>query len=256
MSLKNTLWSAFRSPRYPAFLLAATLVWLGLWSLGPKHPGDFALEHILTALFIPLLIWTRRRFPLSHLSYTLIFLFLALHIVGAFYTYSEVPYEQWFATVGSWFGVQDLTLRRLLGWERNHFDRLVHLAFGLLLAYPAREIFLRIAQVKGFWGYYLPLDVMMSLSMLYELLEWGVAVVVGGDTGQSYLGTQGDEWDAHKDMFFATLGALLTMVFTALVNARWQRDFAAEFAESLRVKDKKPLGEVKLEEMVDQQKKG
>lgn len=254
MSLGRTLWSAFRSPRYPVWLFGATLLWFGFWSLGPKHPADFALEHILTVAFLVLLVWTRRRFPFSNLSYTLIFLFLALHIVGAFYTYSEVPYEQWLATVGSWFGVQDLTLKRLLGWERNHYDRLVHLAFGLLLAYPAREIFVRVARVKGFWGYYLPLDVMMSLSMIYELLEWGIAVIVAGDVGQSYLGTQGDEWDAHKDMLLASLGALLTMVVAALVNAKYQRDFAREFADSLDGNGSKPLGEVKLEELMDGRK--
>ena len=69
------------------------------------------------------------------------------------------------------------TLSSRTGWERNHFDRLVHFCYGLLLAYPAREVFLRVADVRGFWGYYLPLDVVMATSMLYELIEWGSAVV-------------------------------------------------------------------------------
>jgi len=119
----------------------------------------------------------------------------------------------------------------------------VHFSYGLLLAYPIREMFLRIGNVRGFWGYFLPLDLTMSTSMLYELIEWGAAEYFGGDLGQAYLGTQGDVWDAHKDMALASLGALIAMFITALVNWRMQRDFAAEWAESIRVKRRKPLGE-------------
>ena len=94
---------------------------------------------------------------------------------------------------------------------RNHFDRLVHFLYGLLLAYPIREMFLRIGNVRGFWGYFLPLDLTMSTSMLYELIEWAAAELIGGDLGAAYLGTQGDVWDAHKDMALASMGALIAM---------------------------------------------
>jgi putative membrane protein len=119
----------------------------------------------------------------------------------------------------------------------------VHFCYGLLLAYPIREIFLRVANVLGFWGYFLPLDLTMSTSMLYELIEWAVAVVFGGKLGAAYLGTQGDEWDAQKDMALASLGALTAMCITALINWRLQRDFAREWVESFRVKSPEPLGE-------------
>jgi len=79
--------------------------------------------------------------------------------------------------------------------------------------------------------------------MLYELIEWGTAVTVGKDLGQAYLGTQGDIWDAHKDMALASLGALISMCITALINWRMQRDFANEWAESIRIKRKRPIGE-------------
>jgi putative membrane protein len=88
--------------------------------------------------------------------------------------------------------------------------------------------------VRGFWSYYLPLDVMISFSAVYQLLEWGVAILFGGELEQSYLGTQGDVWDAQKDMALATLGGLIAMVLTGLVHWHRRRDFAAEFAESLR----------------------
>ena len=119
----------------------------------------------------------------------------------------------------------------------------MHFLYGLLIAYPIREMFLRIGNVRGFWGYFLPLDLTMSTSMIYELIEWGAAVALGGDLGAAYLGTQGDIWDAHKDMSLASLGALIAMTITALINRRMQRDFAGEWAESIRVKRIRPLGE-------------
>jgi putative membrane protein len=177
------------------------------------------------------------RFPLSRVSYTLIFLFLCLHEIGAHWTYSEVPYNEW---TRSLFGT---SLNEMLGLERNHFDRLVHFSYGLLLAYPIREVFMRVADVRGFWGYALPLDVAMSTSMIYELIEWGAAAGFGGELGAAYLGTQGDVWDAHKDMALASLGALVAMSATAFLNSRSKRDFADEWNESLRVKSAAPLSE-------------
>jgi len=131
----------------------------------------------------------------------------------------------------------------LVGWERNNFDRIVHFSYGLLIAYPIREIYLRISNAEGFWGYFLPLDFTMSTSMIYELIEWGAAELFGGDLGIAYLGTQGDVWDAQKDMALASLGALIAMLITLAINLYIQRDFAREWAESLRVKGVLPLGE-------------
>lgn len=214
--------------RFLAILGGIFAVVFTLSAIRPHHPADWLLENALVVLGVGLLIAFRQRFVLSRISYSLIFLFLCLHELGAHYTYSEVPYQQWFPA---------------LAGGRNHFDRLVHFAYGLLLAYPIREVFLRVANVSGFWGYFLPLDLTMSSSMLYELIEWGAAEFFGGELGQAYLGTQGDPWDAHKDMALASVGALLAMLATAALNARLQRDFAREWNESLRVKHAAPLGE-------------
>lgn len=226
--------------RYPLALgCLFAVVWVAL-SIAPLYRQDWLLENVLVVPFILVLALTYRRFPFSHVSYTLIFLFLCLHEIGAHYTYAEVPYDRW---------LEQLTghsLNSLLGWQRNQFDRLAHFSFGLFLAYPIREIFVRVAQARGFWAYYLPLDLTMAFSMLFELIEWGAAVAFGGDLGVAYLGTQGDPWDAHKDMALATLGAILAMLLTALINLRFQRDFAREWAESLRVKGKRPLGEEQI----------
>ncbi len=206
-------------------------------AIAPVDRKDWLLENALVALFVLFLFLTYRRLTLSRISYFLIYVFLSVHLIGAHYTYSLVPYDQWLeAATGR-------TLSDLLGWERNNFDRVVHFSYGLLLAYPVREMFLRVAALRGFWGYFFPLDVTMSTSMLYELIEWGAAVAFGGELGQAFLGTQGDVWDAHKDMALASTGALIAMLVTAALNYSVQRDFAVEWVESLRVKEKRPLGE-------------
>jgi putative membrane protein len=218
MTRKNYLW----------MLAIVYAIWWVFMAIAPHDRSDWLLENLLVFVAVGLLAFTYKAFPLSLTSYTCIFIFMMLHALGAHYTYAEVPYDQWLP---------------IFAGGRNHFDRLVHFAYGLLLAYPIREMFLRIGNVRGFWGYFLPLDLTMSTSMLYELVEWVVALVVGGELGAAYLGTQGDIWDAHKDMAWASLGALIAMFVTALINRKMQRDFANEWAESIRVKRKRPLGE-------------
>jgi putative membrane protein len=223
--------------RFLAVLAALFFVFWVCLAVRPWYRADWAVENILVLLFVVLLAVYRRALFFSRISYSLIFIFLCLHAVGAHYTYAQVPYNQWFQSLTG------RTFNSLVGWERNNFDRVVHFLYGFLLAYPVREIFLRIANVRGFWGYFLPLDLTLSSSAFYELIEWGAAEVLGGDLGMAYLGTQGDAWDAHKDMALAGGGALAAMIVTALINVYSQRDFAREWGESLRVKNNQPLGE-------------
>lgn len=213
--------------RYRIILGGLFSDWWLLLAIPPYDRSNWALENALVLVFAVAIAVTYRRFPLSRISYTLFFVFLCLHEIGAHYTYQRVPCNERRQQL---FG---LSLNDLLNSERNHFDRLVHYSYGLLLAYPVREMFIRIAVVSGFWGYFLPLDLTMSTSMLFELFEWGAA----------YLATQGDVWDAQKDMVSASLGALSAMVITAMINFRLQRDFAREWNDSLRVKGRDPLGE-------------
>ena len=229
--------SSLSHQKYAAILgCVFVVVWI-IAAINPIDFNDWALENFLSIVCVAALILTAKRFPFSRVSYTLIFIFLCLHEVGSHYTYALVPYDDWFKALTG------RTFNSLFGFERNHFDRLVHFNYGLLLAYPIRELFHRVASVKGFWGYFLPLDITMSTSMLYELIEWGAAAFFGGELGAAYLGSQGDIWDAQKDMGLASLGALLAMIITAIINARIQRDFALEWDESLRVKSRVPLGE-------------
>lgn len=203
------------------------LLWLAL-AIKPVDRPAWLLENMLVAGLFILLWFIRRQFRFSNASLLLILLFLALHTLGAHYTYSEVPYDRW------WQALTGHTLNSVFGWERNHYDRLVHFSYGLLLAYPIREFFLRIVEVRGFWAYFLPLDFTLSTSALYELIEWAAAMVFGGDLGMQYLGTQGDIWDAHKDMGLAALGALLAMLATAAINARLRRDLAWEWSHTMK----------------------
>ncbi len=229
-----------------AYLLTLVAAFAALWvalAIAPLYRSDWLLENVLLLLGAAGILATSRVFPLSSVSYTALFVFLCLHTIGAHYTYAEVPYDQ---AARHWFG---FSINELFGWERNNFDRVVHFSYGLLLAYPIREVFLRVVAVRGFWGYFLPLDLTMSTSMLYELIEWGAAAFFGGDLGMAYLGTQGDVWDAHKDMALASLGALITMIVTACINIVYQRDFAREWADSFRIRSNEPLGEVAIARM-------
>lgn len=233
-----------RNRRKYLWILIAACAPVFVWAaIAPVDRGTWALENGIVALGIAILALTSKRLPLSLVSYTLIAIYLCLHEIGSHYTYAKVPYDDWSQAL---LGV---SLDELFGFERNQFDRFVHLSYGLLLAYPLREVVLRVVDVRGFWGYFLPLDVTMSTSMIYELLEWAAAVVFGEGMELAYLGTQGDPWDAHKDMLLASFGALVAMSVTAFINRRLQHDFAREWNASLAVHHPRPAGEEAIARM-------
>lgn len=214
---------------------AAAFLYIVLWvalGVAPADRTTWLLENALVLGFVLLLWLARRTFRFSDVSLYLILAFLALHSVGSHYTYSEVPYDRW------WQTLTGNSLNEALGWQRNHFDRLVHFCYGLLLVYPIREFFLRVVEVRGFWGHFLPLDVTLSTSALYELIEWGAAEMFGGDLGMHYLGTQGDIWDAHKDMALAALGALIATLIIAFINWRLKHDPAREWSHKIKTQTK------------------
>jgi putative membrane protein len=222
--------------KYQLFLMAGFLVvWVAL-AINPTTRSFWLLENILVAVFVLFALATARYFRLSDVSYTLIAVYLLLHIVGAHYDYNEVPLG---FHVGRWFGD-----------DRNHYDRVVHFSFGFLMAYPMREVFYRVASVRGFWGYFLQLDMTLSLSAVYEILEWLAAIVLSPSEGISFLGSQGDEWDAIKDMALAGSGALIAMTVIAAINWWYDPDFWKEIRESFRIKNQRPLGEVRLAELI------
>ena len=201
---------------------AFTLLWIAL-AVSPVDRSDWLLENVLIAAGVAVLLATRRSLPLSTTSYALIFCFLCLHAVGAHYTYSLVPYDDAFRAVTGG------SLDEAFGATRNHYDRVVHLAYGLLLVLPFRELLMMKAGVRGFWSYFLPVDLALSTSALYELIEWAAAIVYGGDLGAAFLGTQGDEWDAHKDMALAGLGAVIAALAIWATNRARSRDITLDW---------------------------
>jgi putative membrane protein len=189
----------------PAFVLFGTYV--VLWSAMAISPIDWhnwILASVLPAIVLGGLVVGRRVLPLSAASYLLIGAFITLHTIGAHYTYARVP-------LGAW-------VSPFLGDGRNDYDRIVHFAFGLLLAAPLRDAFARAA--RGFLLYYLPVMTILGLSSLWEILESWVARIVSPELGAAYLGSQGDVWDAQKDMAAAFCGALLWLALSVWTHRR------------------------------------
>lgn len=154
--------------------------------------------------FLGLMLLAYRYWHISSRAYTLASIFLFIHIIGARYLYSYVPYDDWTQLI---FGV---SLNDLFGWQRNMYDRLVHFSYGLLLfsaMVESSKFIFKISSIKLLIA--IALMVNMSSSLLYELLEWGIATTLSPEAAEAYNGQQGDVWDAHKDMALALLGGLI-----------------------------------------------
>jgi putative membrane protein len=188
--------------------LQAMVAWLlGFWlltAIAPFDRRDWLLENLLVFAYSALLMASYRRFAFSNLSYALFTLFMTLHLSGAHYTYAETPLGDWLM---AWFD-----------WQRNHYDRIVHFAYGLLLAYPFYELLRRAAGLSRGWARFLVLNAILAFSGFFEVLEAVIAMLVSPELGTAYLGTQGDVWDAQKDMGLALLGATLAMGLSALLE--------------------------------------
>jgi len=186
--------------RVPALCLAIfAVVWVGL-AIAPVYRDDWLLENIPTFIGVPAAVIGYRRFRFSDRAYVQATIFLILHTIGSHYTYSEVP-------MGFW-------ARDGMGLARNHYDRLVHFSFGLLMLRPVRELGFRRGREPGpFALFYFSVAGVALWSLLYEVTEWAVASVADPAAGTAYLGTQGDPWDAEKDMALAVAGAVIAATF-------------------------------------------
>ena len=201
-----------RDSKWPPRLLGVyLLVWLAL-AIAPKYRADWLLENVLVFITVPLLLWSYARARFTTLSYSGLFVFVVLHAVGSHYTYAEVPYEAWSEAL---FGG---SVNDWLGLERNHFDRLVHFLFGLLLLPLAIELLALKVRASTAMLRLLAVILVLACSAAYELIEWAAALVFGGDLGMAYLGTQGDEWDSHKDTALALAGGVLTALLLMLLS--------------------------------------
>lgn len=199
--------TARNSFKESVMLKAFMAVFLGVWAwtfIGTPDVNNWFLENLLVFIFLGCLAISYRKFKFSDLTYTFIFVYLLLHIYGAKYTYAENPFGYW--------------LQEQLGTERNHYDRIVHFSFGFMLAYPMRDLFWNYFEFPAWVCWILPVEITLSFSGAYELVEWGVADVLFPEQGTAYLGTQGDIWDAQKDMFLALCGSIIIMVITSTIK--------------------------------------
>jgi putative membrane protein len=202
--------------RLPLALAAAYAVVWGAAAVAPGSRGTWWLENLLPLSLLALLAGTYRRRALSDVSYLCLAAFLVLHAAGAHYGYAAVPAGEW------------LQARlRAVGWgTRNPYDRVVHLAFGLLLAYPLREL-LRPQLRRPALAAPLAVAAVVALGGAYEVLEWAAARLLAPDTATSFVGAQGDPWDAQQDVALAWGGAVLTVAATAVAHRRRARRRAA-----------------------------
>lgn len=204
--------------RFPAILLAIFIVLWIVLAIHPTSREDWLLENLLTVTTIPLLILTRNRLHFSNAAYSCLFLFFCFHSLGAHYTYSLVPYDAW------WQALTGDTLNSYFGFERNQYDRLVHFLYGAFIVVPSLELFIAYAPPKRIWRIIMPVFFIMGHSVVYEMIEWIAALMVAPELGEAYLGTQGDTWDAQKDMALATGGALFTILLMRWTPA-WNHRF-------------------------------
>jgi len=198
----------FRAPqpfRHNYLLKSYIGIFIFFWVFTGATATDFinwSLENSLTIPAVILIIWFYRRMPFTNASYTLILIFLLFHLYGSQNAYAKNPFGFW--------------LQEQFNTSRNHYDRIVHFSFGFLLAYPIQEILVKVFNEKSWRLYLIPIELALSLSAFYEIVEWLVAGVFFPEAGMAFLGAQGDVWDSQKDMFLATLGAFITMSYVLL----------------------------------------
>ncbi|HRZ30849.1 MAG TPA: DUF2238 domain-containing protein, partial [Flavobacterium sp.] len=174
------------------YIMLFFMLWVSTF-IGTSDYNNWWIENTLTILSLLFLSFSYKKYPFSDLSYFFIFIFLCLHVYGSKYTYAENPLGYW--------------LQDIFNTERNHYDRIVHFGFGFLLTYPLQELFRHWLKLPKTISWMLPIELSISIGALYEILEWAVADIFFKAQGHAYLGTQGDVWDAQKDMFLAFVGA-------------------------------------------------
>ncbi len=187
------------------FPLLVLFTAIAIASINPLEMAPYLLHQIGTVFMLVVLLVCLYKLGLSFASVCLYIGFLLIHIVGAHYLYSYVPYAEWTQSI---FG---FNLDQAMGWTRNMYDRLVHLAYGLFL-YPFfyRIFQIWLPQLKASTLFLLVVQFVMATSLFYEWIEWLIAIGLSPEEAENYNGQQGDIWDAHKDMLLATLGAMIT----------------------------------------------
>ena len=193
---------------------AAFLVFFAASCIAPPFVNFLLMQHVPTILAMVLLVYVSNRLILGRLSYLLVITFLALHTLGARYLYSYTPYDEWARALTGH------TISAALGLTRNHYDRVVHFSFGLLMAVPIQELERRYLKLSLTMSSLLAIEFVIAMSATYEMIEWLVAVVFTPEWADSFLGQQGDHFDGQKDMALATAGAMISIAVAAVMGRR------------------------------------
>ncbi|WP_355604365.1 DUF2238 domain-containing protein [Xanthomonas cannabis] len=203
-----------RRPKLAA-LVATLAVFAASW-LAPLWPLEQALHSTLTVAGLIALVGVDRRWPMDTGAFAAICIFICMHCIGARWLYSNVPYEHWSRQLLHW------SPAATFGWTRNHFDRLIHLLFGLCFTPAVMQLAVRRwPRLTRRQAFALTVMSIMCVSLIYEWFEWGIALLLSPQAAEAYNGQQGDPWDAHTDMLLATLGSLAAYpVVRTLLNAR------------------------------------
>ncbi len=210
--MQNLIQLSSRIHRPNTFLIRLVGVFFLLWVFTFLFTSDrtnWLIENLLVILLTPMVVFILSAWGLQRATYYFLFAFATLHIIGSQYAYASVPFGIW---------VQD-TFHLL----RNPYDRMVHFSFGFLVAFPLQDIIKQKFRVDGWRQYIMPIEIILSLSAFFELIEWFIGGVLMPDCEKTYVGTQGDIWDAQKDMAMALLGACLIMWIVSRIHTSKKR---------------------------------
>lgn len=189
--------------KFQGWLLGLCFAGLAFAQINQPFPAVAPLHHIPTLIVLLAAPALLKRYPISNPALVCLVAFLALHTLGGRYTYTNTPYDAWFASL---FGSD---LSTVMGWERNHYDRLVHFLFGVFAMPPMVEMGVRYWGMTKRLSWVFALTFVLALGGLYEIFEWSLTLALAPDAAGAYNGEQGDMFDAQKDMALAGLGALL-----------------------------------------------
>lgn len=187
-------------------LLAIYAAGFTILAIRPYDRWDWALENFFPLSMLTAVVIVYPHFKFTRLSCYLIFIYLFVQSYGGHYTYALAPPFNW--------------LRDEFGLARNHYDRVAHFMLGFLMAIPFREILLRYIVASRRWLAFLTAAIVLAIGAFYEFIEWWVAVLVTPELGDAFLGTQGDIWDSHWDMFLALVGAVLALLLFSRLHDR------------------------------------
>ncbi|MCF8078916.1 MAG: DUF2238 domain-containing protein [Desulfobacterales bacterium] len=194
--------------RLPTVLLSILAVVCAATVVDPPAGRiSWLLEVVPGLAGITVLVILRKRFPMSQMVYSFVFIHMLILIYGGYYTYAETP-------LGNW-------AKEVFGFSRNHYDRVGHIALGVFPAFIIREVLLRKTPLqRGGWLNFIVISVVLAVAAFWELLEWWVALITASDVGEAFLGSQGDVWDAQWDMFLALLGAMVALPLLSRAHDR------------------------------------